>query len=61
MSSRFSSTQNGDVIDHVYMNGAPIEGLGYIASRSIRYWNSVRIYNRFLDDEEIQYLYKNKL
>lgn len=41
------------------MNGGYLEG--DVSSKGIRHWNSVRIYNRALDDEEIQYLYKNKL
>lgn len=55
------TVEDGSEIGHVYMNGGYIEGSDFIASRSLRYWNSVRIYNRALDDEEIQYLYQNKL
>lgn len=54
-----TTLQNGDIIDHVYMNGGYLEGDVYC--EGIRLWNSVRIYNRCLDDEEIQYLYQNKL
>lgn len=55
------TVDDGAEIGHVYMNGGYIEGSDFIASRCRRYWNSVRIYNRALDDEEIQYLYQNKL